>query len=307
MFGYVTRRVLSAVPVALIAVTACFFILRLAPGGPFDGERALPPTTLANLRAHYNLDLPLIEQYFIYVGRLLQGDFGPSMVYNDFTVAEMLWIGLPFTLMLGFSAFVIGTIVGLVAGALSAVNQNKWPDYVLVLVVMIGLVVPNFLMAAIMQLVFGVYLDWFPAGGWQPGSIAHLVLPITVLVLPHAGRTARLMRGSMIEVLGTNYVRTARSKGLGQRLILARHAIKPALLPVVSYLGPGLSYLLTGSLVVEQVFALPGIGKYFISAALNRDYGLVLGTTILYMFIILAVNLVVDILYAWLDPKVRYR
>jgi oligopeptide transport system permease protein len=228
------------------------------------------------------------------------------MVYNDFTVAQMLWIGLPFTLMLGFSAFIIGTAVGMVAGALSAVNQNKWPDYMLVMTVMIGLVIPNFLMAAVLQLVFGVYLGWFPAGGWQNGSIAHLVLPITVLVLPHAGRTARLMRGSMIEVLGTNYVRTARSKGLGQRLILARHAIKPALLPVVSYLGPGLSYLLTGSLVVEQVFALPGIGKYFISAALNRDYGLVLGTTILYMLIILAVNLVVDVLYAWLDPKVRY-
>ena len=306
MFGYVTRRVLSAIPIALIAVTVCFFILRLAPGGPFDGERALSPSTLANLRAHYNLDLPLIQQYFIYVGRLLQGDFGPSMVYNDFTVAQMLWIGLPFTLMLGFSAFIIGTAVGLVAGALSAVNQNKWPDYMLVMLVMIGLVIPNFLMAAVLQLVFGVYLGWFPAGGWQNGSIAHLVLPITVLVLPHAGRTARLMRGSKIEVLGTNYVRTARSKGLGQRLILARHAIKPALLPVVSYLGPGLSYLLTGSLVVEQVFALPGIGKYFISAALNRDYGLVLGTTILYMLIILAVNLVVDVLYAWLDPKVRY-
>ena len=307
MSGYVTRRVLSAIPIALIAVTACFFILRLAPGGPFDGERALPPTTLANLRAHYNLDLPLIQQYFIYVGRLLQGDFGPSMVYNDFTVAQMLWIGLPFTLMLGFSAFIIGTIVGLIAGAISAVNQNKLPDYVLVMLVMVGLVVPNFLMAAILQLVFGVYLDWVPAGGWQNGSIPHLILPVLVLVLPHAGRTARLMRGSMIEVLGSNYVRTAKAKGLGQRLILARHAIKPALLPVVSYLGPGLSYLLTGSLVVEQIFALPGIGKYFISAALNRDYGLVLGTTILYMFIILLVNLLVDVIYAWLDPKVRYK
>jgi oligopeptide transport system permease protein len=307
MFGFALRRVLSALPVALIAVTACFFILRLAPGGPFDGERALPPQTLANLRAHYNLDQPLLSQYFIYVSRLLQGDFGPSMVYNDFTVSQMLWIGLPFTLMLGFSAFIIGTIVGLVAGAISAVNQNKWPDYLLVMLVMIGLVVPNFLIASILQLGFGVYLRWLPAGGWQNGSLAHLVLPVAVLVLPHAGRTARLMRGSMIEVLGTNYVRTARSKGLGTRLILARHAIKPALLPVVSYLGPGLSYLLTGSLVVEQIFALPGIGKYFISAALNRDYGLVLGTTILYMFIILAVNLVVDLLYAWLDPKVRLR
>jgi oligopeptide transport system permease protein len=306
MFGYAMRRVLSALPVALIAVTTCFFILRLAPGGPFDGERALPPETLNNLRAHYNLDQPLINQYFLYIWRLLHGDFGPSMVYNDFTVSEMLQIGLPFTLMLGFTAFIIGTAVGLVAGALSALYQNKLPDYLLVLLVMIGLVVPNFLIGSILQLVFGVYLNWFPAGGWQNGSLAHLILPVTVLVLPHAGRTARLMRGSMIEVLGTNYVRTARSKGLGTRLILARHAIKPALLPVVSYLGPGLSYLLTGSLVVEQIFALPGIGKYFISAALNRDYGLVLGTTILYMFIILAVNLIVDVIYAWLDPKVRY-
>jgi oligopeptide transport system permease protein len=306
MFGYAMRRVLSALPIALIAVTVCFFILRLAPGGPFDGERALPPDTLNNLRAFYHLDQPLIVQYFIYIGGLLRGDFGPSMVYNDFTVSEMLAIGLPFTLTLGLCAFIVGTTVGLIGGALSAVNQNKWPDYLLVMLVMVGLVVPNFLMAALLQLLFGVYLHWLPAGGYT-GSFLQLVLPITVLSLPHMGRTARLMRGSMIEVLGTNYVRTARSKGLGTRLILARHAIKPALLPVVSYLGPGLSYLLTGSLVVEQVFALPGIGKYFISAALNRDYGLVLGTTILYMFIILAVNLLVDILYAWLDPKVRYR
>jgi oligopeptide transport system permease protein len=307
MLGYAMRRVLSAVPIALIAITICFFILRLAPGGPFDTGRALPPDTMANLRAHYSLDQPLIMQYFIYVGRLLQGDLGPSMVFNDFSVAEMLAIGLPFTMMLGFSAFIVATLVGLLAGAIAAVNHNSWPDYVLVAVVMVGLVIPNFLMGSLLQLVFGVYLDWFPAGGYLPGSIPHLVLPITVLALPHAGRIARLMRSSMIEVLDTNYVRTARSKGLGTRLILARHALKPALLPVVSYLGPGLSYLLTGSLVVEQIFALPGIGKYFISAALNRDYGLVLGTTILYMFIILALNLVVDLIYAWLDPKVRYR
>lgn len=307
MLGYAMRRVLSAIPIALIAITVCFFILRLAPGGPFDGERALPPTTLANLRAHYDLDEPLWVQYFIYIGRLLNGDLGPSMVYNDFTVSEMLAIGLPFTLMLGFTAFVIATAVGLVAGSLAALNQNKWPDYALVAVVMVGLVIPNFLMGSLLQLIFAVYLKWVPAGGWRPGQWINLVLPITVLALPHAGRIARLMRGSMIEVLGTNFIRTARSKGLGARLILARHAIKPALIPVVSYLGPGLSYLLTGSLVVEQIFALPGIGKYFITGALNRDYGLVLGTTILYLFIILALNLVVDIIYAWLDPKVRYR
>lgn len=306
MFGYALRRVLSAIPVALIAVTACFFILRLAPGGPFDGERALPPTTLANLRAYYHLDQPILMQYLHYVGGLLRGDLGPSMVYNDFTVSEMLSIGLPFTMTLGFSAFIVATAVGLVAGALAAVNQNRWPDYALVAMVMVGLVIPNFLMGSLLQLLFGVYLGWLPAGGFN-GNLWQLVLPITVLALPHAGRIARLTRGSVIEVLGTNYIRTAKSKGLGERLILARHALKPALIPVVSYLGPGLSYLLTGSLVVEQIFALPGIGKFFIAAALNRDYGLVLGTTILYMVIILVLNLVVDVLYAWLDPKVRYR
>ncbi|WP_169195298.1 ABC transporter permease subunit [Devosia sp. MC1541] len=307
MLAYAFRRVLSAIPIALIAVTACFFILRLAPGGPFDGERALPPTVLANLRAHYNLDQPLIVQYFLYVWRLLQGDLGPSMVIDGFNVSELISIGFPFTLTMALSAFVIATIVGMIAGMVAAAYQNKWPDYVLVLGVMIGVLIPNFLMAALLQLWFGVYLKWVPAGGWVSGSWIHLVLPVTVLAWPHAGRISRLMRGSMIETLGTNYVRTARAKGLGERLVLMRHAIKPALLPVVSYLGPGLSYLLTGSLAVEQVFGLPGIGKYFVTAALNRDYGVVLGTTILYMFIILALNLLVDLVYAWLDPRVRYR
>ncbi|KKB07507.1 ABC transporter permease subunit [Devosia chinhatensis] len=307
MLAYALRRVLSAIPVALIAVTACFFILRLAPGGPFDAERALPANILRNLRAAYDLDQPLIVQYFLYLGRLLQGDLGPSMVVQDFTVSQLLALGLPFSIMLGLTAFVIATAIGLLAGMVAAVTQNKWPDYVLVLVVMIGVIVPNFLMGSLLQLVFGVYLKWLPAGGWRAGSIAHLILPITVLAWPHAARISRLMRGSMIEVLGSNYVRTARAKGLGQRLVLARHAIKPALIPVVSYLGPGLSYLLTGSLIVEQIFGLPGIGKYFINAALNRDYGLVLGTVVLYMALILVLNLLVDLAYAWLDPKVRYR
>ncbi|UYN98268.1 MAG: ABC transporter permease subunit [Devosia sp.] len=307
MLSYALRRVLSAIPIALIAITVCFFILRAAPGGPFDGERALPPQILANLRAHYNLDKSLFEQYFIYVGGVLQGDFGPSMSYQDFTVSELLAIGLPFSLMLGLMAFIVATSIGILAGMISAVNQNKWPDFSVIFVVMIGLIVPNFLMANLLQLLLGVYWGWLPVRGFVPGSIPHLILPIIILSLPQAARVARLMRGSMIEVLGTNYVRTARAKGLGARLVLARHAIKPALLPVVSYLGPALSALLTGSLVVEQVFALPGIGKYFISAALARDYGIVLGTTVLYMGVILLLNLIVDILYAYLDPKVRYR
>jgi oligopeptide transport system permease protein len=193
------------------------------------------------------------------------------------------------------------------AGVIAAVQQNKWPDYVLVLGVMLGVIVPNFLMGALMQLLFGVYLKWLPAGGFIYGSIPHMVMPVIVLAWAHAARVSRLMRGSMIEVLGSNYVRTAKSKGIGERLVLARHALKPALIPVVSYLGPGLSYLLTGSLVVEQIFGLPGIGKYFIQAALNRDYGLVLGTTVFYVLLILALNLIVDVIYAWLDPRVRYR
>lgn len=306
MLNYALRRVLTAIPVALIAVTVCFFILRLAPGGPFDGERALPPEILDNLRAYYHLNEPLVMQYLRYVWGLLHFDLGPSMVVKGFTVTQLLAIGLPFSLMLGFTAFVVATFIGIVAGMIAAVTQNRWPDYVLVLVVMLGVIIPNFLMANIMQLVFGVYLDWLPVGGYQ-GHLPQLVLPVTVLAWPHAARISRLMRGSMIEVLGTNYIRTARSKGIGTRLVLARHAIKPALIPVASYLGPGLSYLLTGSLVVEQIFGLPGIGKYFITAALNRDYGLVLGTTVLYVGVIIAMNLLVDIVYAWLDPKVRYR
>ncbi len=307
MLQYAVRRILATLPIALLAITLAFFVMRLAPGGPFDGERPLPPAVLENVRAYYNLDKSLIEQYFHYVGGLLQGDFGPSMSSYDFSVSELLALGLPFTLMLGFIAFVIATVVGVVVGTLAAAKQNKLPDYALVLFVTIGLIIPNFLMGHLFQIWFGVMLDWLPAGGWEPGQWANLVMPVTVLAWPHAARIARLMRGSMIEVLGTNYVRTARSKGIGARLVLARHAIKPALIPVVSYLGPGLSFLLTGSIVVENIFGLPGIGRYFVNAALNRDYGLVLGTTVLYVLIILLLNLIVDLVYAWLDPKVRYR
>lgn len=306
MFSYALRRIASALPVAFIAITVCFIILRLAPGGPFDGERPLPPAVLENVLAYYNLDKPIWEQYLMYLGGVITGDLGPSMSFYDFSVSQLLAIGLPFTLMLGFTAFVIATIIGIIAGIIAAVNQNKWPDYVLVLAVMLGVIVPNFLMGALLQLLFGVYLKWLPAGGWN-GNWIQLVLPVTVLAWPHAARISRLMRGSMIEVLGTNYVRTAKSKGIGERLVLSRHAVKPALIPVVSYLGPGLSYLLTGSLVVENIFGLPGIGRYFVNAALNRDYGLVLGTTIFYVLLILVLNLLVDLVYAWLDPKVRYR
>ncbi|QBK29909.1 ABC transporter permease subunit [Roseitalea porphyridii] len=307
MLGYVLRRLATMVPVLFIAVTACFFILRLAPGGPFDGERPLPPAILENLAAHYNLDKPLIQQYLIYVGNVLRGDLGPSFINEDFSVAEQIAIGLPYTMIVGGLAFVVAIVVGVISGVLGALYQNRLPDYLSAAIILIGLILPNFLIAPILQLIFGVELDWLPVGGWGDGSWEYLVLPVVVLAWSHAARISRLMRGSMIEILNANFIRTARAKGIGPRLMITRHAIRPALMPVVSYLGPAAGYLLTGSLVVEQIFGIPGIGRFFINAALNRDYGMVLGTVIFYMVLIVVLNLLVDIAYAWLDPKVRTR
>ena len=307
MLTYALKRLLSTIPVLWIAVTVCFFVLRLAPGGPFDGERPLPPAILKNLAAHYNLDKPLTEQYLIYVGNVLQGDLGPSFINEDFSVTEQLMIGVPYTFTVAALAIVLAVFVGVAAGCLGAIYQNKLPDYAIGFVILTGLVLPNFLIAPLLQLVFGVKLGWLPVAGWGDGSPRNLVMPVIVLMLPHAARISRLMRGSIIEVMNANYIRTARAKGIGPRLTVMRHAIKPALMPVVSYLGPAASYLLTGSLVVESVFGLPGIGKYFITAALNRDYGMVLGTVIFYMVLIIILNLLVDITYAFLDPKVRTR
>ena len=307
MLKYALGRLLSTVPVLFIALTACFFVLRLAPGGPFDGERPLPPAVKANLEAHYHLDEPLVMQYLRYLGDVLRGDLGPSFVNQDFSVAEQLLIGLPYTLIVGALAFVLALVVGVGAGALGALYRNRIGDHVLAGLVLLGLVLPSFLIAPILQLVFGLELDWLPVGGWGGGAISHLVLPVTVLALPHVARISRLMRGAMIDVMSSDFVRTARAKGIGRAAILRRHVLRPALTPVVSYLGPAAGFLLTGSLVVETIFGLPGIGRYFINAALNRDYGMVLGTVIFYMLLIVVLNLIVDIVYAWLDPRVRGR
>lgn len=305
MLSYAFKRLLSTIPVLWIAITVCFFILRLAPGGPFDGERQLPQTVKDNLAAHYNLDKPLVEQYLIYVGNVLKGDLGPSFVNQDFDVAEQLAIGLPYTITLGGAAFLLAVFGGVLAGIGGSLFRNRLPDYLLGMIILLGLVIPNFLVAPIAQLFFGLKLKWLPVGGWGNGSLAFLILPVGVLALPHIARISRLMRGAMIEVLNSNYIRTARSKGLSKTRVVLRHALKPALMPVVSYLGPAASFLLTGSLVVESIFGLPGIGRYFINAALNRDYGMVLGTVLFYMLLIVMLNLVVDIIYAWLDPRVR--
>lgn len=307
MLFYTLRRLISILPVMLIALTACFFILRLAPGGPFDQERPLPPAIRANLEAHYHLDKPLIEQYTRYLGGVLQGDLGPSFVSEDFSVSDRLSIGFPYTIKLGFMALIVAVILGGASGILGAIYQNRWGDYALAAIVMIGLVVPNFVIAPILQLVFGVQLGWLPVRGWGDGGLYNLTLPVAVLASSHIARISRLMRASMLEVLSSPYIRTARAKGIGRKRVVLRHAIKPALAPVVSYLGPAAGFLLTGSIVIENIFGLPGVGRDFITAALNRDYSLVLGTVIVYMALIVVLNLVVDLAYAWLDPKVRSR
>lgn len=304
MFGYALKRLVGAIPTLAIIVTLAFFLIRTAPGGPFDKERAVPPEVEANLNAVYHLDKPLWEQYFLYVSNVVQGDFGPSFQYRDFSVTELIWAGFPVSLTLGASAMLIAVILGVGLGSLAAFRQNSAVDYVVMAGAMTGIVIPNFVMAPLLTLIFGVYLSFLPVGGWGQ-SFTQAILPVVALALPQVAYIARLTRGSMIEVLGTNYIRTARAKGLPHKLVIQRHALKAALLPVISYLGPATAAVITGSVVIEQIFNIPGIGRYFVQGALNRDYTLVMGVVVFYGVLIILFNLIVDLLYGLLDPKVR--
>jgi oligopeptide transport system permease protein len=294
------------VPTLFVIVTIAFFLLRAAPGGPFDSDRVLPPAIEKNVLAAYNLDLPLWQQYLKYVGGLLQGDFGPSFRVRDFTVAELIVSGFPASLQVGGLAILLAIVIGISLGAFAALRQNTAADYAVMGVAMTGIAVPNFVMAPLLTLVFGVYLSLLPVAGWGDGSFANKILPVVALALPQIAYIARLTRGSMVEVMNANYVRTARAKGLRERLVVVRHSLKGALLPVVSYLGPATAAVITGSVVIESIFGIPGIGRYFIEGALNRDYTLVMGVMVFYAVLIILLNLVVDLLYAVLDPKVRY-
>ena len=306
MLRYALKRVMGALPTLLIIVTLSFFLMRVAPGGPFDDERALPAEIEARLNAAYHLDEPLVFQYGRYLWDLVRGDFGPSFRYLDFSVFELIWQGFPVSFQLGAAAMLLAAVIGIAAGSLAALRQNSVVDYAVMATAMTGIAIPNFVMAPLLTLIFGLYLSLLPVGGWGDGGIAPAMLPVTALALPQVAAVARLTRGSMIEVLRSNYVRTARAKGLPERITILRHAVKGALLPVVSYLGPNIANIITGSVVIEQVFGLPGIGRYFIQGALNRDYTLVLGVVIFYGFLIIFLNLLVDLIYGWLDPKVRY-
>ncbi len=305
MLSYLFKRLLYAIPTLLIIITLAFFLIRAAPGGPFDTDRGLPAAVEANLNAKYHLDEPLLKQYARYVGGILQFDFGPSFQYADFTVTELIKQGFPVSLRLGFSAIFLALLVGVCFGTIAAMKQNRKTDYAVMTVAMTGISIPNFVIAPLCILFFAVTLGWLPAGGWEGGKFSHTVLPIITLALPQIAYISRITRASMIEVLRSNYIRTAKAKGLSKFTIITRHALKPALLPVVSYLGPATVAVVTGSVVIEQIFNIPGLGRFFIQASLNRDYTLVMGIVIFYGALIISFNFLVDIAYAWLDPKVR--
>jgi oligopeptide transport system permease protein len=280
-------------------------MIRLAPGGPFDSEKILPPEIKANLDAKYHLDEPLVKQYFRYLGQIITLDFGPSFQYKDWTVNELIARGFPVSLTIGALAMVLAFSLGTLIGIVAAVRQNTAVDYSLMGVAMLGISIPNFVVAPLLILLVAVYAGWLPAGGWD-WSMQRMVLPVVTLALPVIAYIARLTRGSMIEVLHSNYIRTARAKGLPESLVILRHALKPALLPVISFMGPATAGLITGSVVIERIYSIPGLGSYFVQGALNRDYTLVMGVVIFYGVIIILLNFIVDILYAWMNPRIRY-
>jgi len=282
-------------------------MVHAAPGGPFDDERALPPDVAANIEAAYHLDEPLVQQLGRYMSGLLRGDLGPSFRYRDYTVAELIGTGFPLSLRIGLLAIVLALLVGISSGTVAALRHGSMLDRIVMSFAMTGISIPVFVVAPVLVLLLAVKLQWLPAGWSGASGAAKYVLPVITLALPQIAYIARLTRASMIDVLGRDFIRTARAQGLGTRAIIRVHALKPAMLPVLSYMGPAIAAILTGSVVVEEVFGIPGLGQFFVRGALNRDYTLVLGIVIFYATLIIALNLIVDIVYGVIDPRVRQR
>jgi len=305
LLRFVLIRFASAVPTLFLVVTISFFLVRFAPGGPFSLERPLPPQIMQNMMRAYRLDEPLWRQYATYLWNVAHGDFGPSYIYRDFSVGQLILQSLPYSLKLGSLALLLAVLGGIAAGLAAALRQNGIVDYAVMAFATAGVTIPNFVVAPVLTLLFAVTLAWLPGGGWGDGSPRFLVLPAIALALPQLAVFARLTRGSMIEALRTDHVRTARAYGLPNRVVLS-HALRGAILPVISYLGPCAAGLLTGSVVVEEIFAIPGVGRYFVQGALNRDYTLVMGTVVLVALFIVTFNLFVDLIYAVIDPRIRH-
>ena len=307
MFSYVVRRLAVAIPTLLILVVLSFVLMYSAPGGPFNSERPLPPEVLANIEAKYGLDQPFWRQIVNYVwGVVTQFDFGPSFQYKSRTVNDVIAQGFPVTLTYGFWSFVVAVTVGMSLGIAAAIKQNSWLDYLAVGVSIGAQVLPNFVMAPILLLTFTLWLGWLPGGGWNGGQWQYLIMPVIALSTSYMASIARITRSSMLEVLNTNFIRTARAKGLPARRVIWKHAMKPTLLPVLSYLGPAFVGMITGSVIIDVFFSTGGIGQYFVNSAFNRDYSVIMGITILVGALTIFFNLLVDVLYAWIDPKIRY-
>ena len=307
MIIYILKRLGIAIPTLLLLIVLSFLLMHAAPGGPFTYERQLPPQVLANLNAKYGLDQPLYVQIWRYVwGIVAHFDFGPSFVYKDRTVNQIIAQGFPVTLTYGFISFVVAVVVGVTLGVIAAVRHNTILDYIAVGITIGAQVLPNFVMAPILVLVFTLWLGWLPGGGWRDGQIEYLIMPVIALSTSYMASIARIMRSSMLEVLNSNHIRTARAKGLPYWRIILKHALKPAMLPVMSYLGPAFVTMITGSVIVDMYFSTGGIGKAFVDSALNRDYAVMMGVTILVGALTILFNLIVDIIYGWIDPKIRY-
>lgn len=307
MLRYALLRLLGAIPTLLLVIVLAFLMVHAAPGGPFDDERGLPPDIEANIAAAYDLDKPLPEQLWLYLSGVVRGDFGPSYRYPDYTVAELIGGAFPLSLQLGVAAILLAMLVGVAAGVFAALRSNSLLDRLVMSFAMTGISIPVFVVAPVLVLFLAVKLQWLPAGWSGNTGIARWILPVVSLALPQIAYIARLTRASMLDVLAADFIRTARAQGLGTAAIVRYHALKPAMLPVLSYMGPAIAAVLTGSVVVEEVFGIPGLGQFFVRGALNRDYTLVLGIVIFYAALVVALNLIVDIFYGVIDPRIRQR
>lgn len=305
MIRFVLSRLLQAIPVLLVVITATFFLVHSAPGGPFSADKAVPPEVIKALEAQYKLDQPVWQQYIGYLGDVVRGDFGPSFKYSGRTVNELIAAGLPATAELAFYAMLIAVGIGVLAGVTASLKPNTAQDYIPMSAAMIGICMPSFLLGPLLVLVFGIYLDWLPISGWGdiPGD---KILPSITLGTGYAAYIARLSRGGMLEVLSQDYIRTARAKGLSETLVITKHALRGGLIPVVAFLGPAFAGLLGGSFVVETIFQIPGLGRFYVQAAFNRDYTLILGMTVFFSTLIIVFNLLSDMLAIWLNPKLRH-
>ena len=307
MYSYIARRLAVAVPTILVLIIISFILMHSAPGGPFNSERPLPPQVLANIEAKYGLDQPLWKQIVTYVWNVVvHFDFGPSFQYKDRTVNDVIAQGFPVTLTYGFCSFIIAVGVGVSLGIAAALRHNSWLDYLAVGFTIGAQALPNFVMGPILILVFTLWLGLLPGGGWNGGQWNYVIMPVIALSTSYMASIARITRSSLLEVMNSGFIRTARAKGLPMSRIVLRHALKPALLPTLSYLGPAFVGMVTGSVVVDIYFSTGGIGQYFVNSAFNRDYSVIMGITILVGVLTIFFNLVVDILYAWIDPKIRY-